>query len=192
MECTNGATLWSASSWLFSTKWAACLMRCSIFSDLKCPAFHCEVVRPLNASPSSPRRSAVRFTLEFWNPNLESLSTSLNSVPYFFNTKPIFCKNNSKPWSPDLCHCSLGVVRTSLAKFHRVGELNGFYLSKLVAQRMSLLCDPWYKVGTHMVWKKMWCYFILGSQHWVLHQIGRTVVGRSRTWLASTTKISCI
>ena len=43
-----------------------------------------------------------------------------------------------KPYS--LCHAS---SRTALAKFHRVGELNGRYLCKLVAVNMSRFCDTW-------------------------------------------------
>ena len=43
-----------------------------------------------------------------------------------------------KPYS--LCPAS---SRTALAKFHRVGELNGRYLRKLVAVNMARLCDTW-------------------------------------------------
>lgn len=33
-------------------------------------------------------------------------------------------------------------LRSQLAKFHKVGELNGRYLSKFVAEKMQRFCDP--------------------------------------------------
>ena len=48
---------------------------------------------------------------------------------------------------------SLVYARNGIAKFHRVGELNGRYLRKSVAQRMSVFCDPLWQHG----WVCFWC-----------------------------------
>ena len=130
-------------------------------STFKCTQWHC---RPLTtrtgpqawSSDFMPSFGAFRPLMGLQSPaalllGSVSLTSILSSSQASDQAKLSQIHSNPSLKPHSLCHAS---SRTALAKFHRVGELNGRYLCKLVAVNMSRFCDTWlYNVIEPDDWK---------------------------------------